>query len=78
MQKAELAQTRLALVAAGVGIFFVLADMQNLSANGVVYRPFAENFLTLKLALAWRQHEASPVVHALLQVLKTGSSMHHV
>lgn len=39
VQEAELAQTRLALAAAGVGITFALADMQNLSAKGVVYRP---------------------------------------
>jgi DNA-binding transcriptional LysR family regulator len=74
IQEAELAQTRLGLVAAGVGISFVLSDMQNLSVKGVVYRPFTENFLTLKLALAWRQNELSPVVHELLKVFKTTSS----
>lgn len=70
VQEAELAQTRLGLVAAGVGISFVLSDMQNLSAKGVVYRPFVESFLKLKLALAWRQSEASPVVHECLKILK--------
>jgi DNA-binding transcriptional LysR family regulator len=70
VQEAEFAQTRLGMVAAGVGITFVLADMQNLSAKGVVYRPFVENFLTLKLALAWRQNESSPVMHEFLKVFK--------
>ncbi|MCU0570614.1 MAG: LysR family transcriptional regulator [Oculatellaceae cyanobacterium Prado106] len=70
VQEAELAQTRLGLVAAGVGLSFVLSDMQNLSAKGVVYRPFSENFLTLKLVLAWRQNESSPVVHELLKVFR--------
>lgn len=72
VQEAELAQTRLGLVAAGAGISFVLSDMQNLSAKGVVYRPFVEDFLRLKLALAWRQSESSPVFYECLKVLKNG------
>ncbi|KAM3095272.1 LysR family transcriptional regulator [Phormidesmis sp. 146-35] len=71
VQEAELAQTRLGLTAAGVGITFVLSDMQNLSAKGVVYRPLIGDFLTLKLAIAWRHNEPSPVVHEFLKALKT-------
>ncbi|MGH8002891.1 MAG: LysR family transcriptional regulator [Brasilonema sp.] len=71
VQEAELAQTRLGLAAAGVGITFVLADMQNLSAKGVVYRPLIGDFPTLKLALARRQTESSSVVHEFLKVLRT-------
>jgi DNA-binding transcriptional LysR family regulator len=71
VQEAELAQTRLGLAAAGVGITFILADVQNLSAKGVVYQPLASNFLTLKLALAWRRTESSPVVHEFIKILKT-------
>jgi DNA-binding transcriptional LysR family regulator len=71
VQSAELAQTRLGLVAAGVGITFVLANLQNLSAKGVVYRPLSEDFLTLKLALAWRQNESSPIVLECIKLLKT-------
>jgi DNA-binding transcriptional LysR family regulator len=70
VQEAELAQTRLGLVAAGVGIAFVLADVQDLSAKGVVYRPLMGNFLTLKLALSWRQTEDLPVVQTCLEELK--------
>jgi DNA-binding transcriptional LysR family regulator len=76
LQEAELAQTRLGLVAAGAGITFVLSDMQNLSVKNVVYRPFAENFLTLQLALAWRQNESSPTVYELLKVLENIGSIH--
>ncbi|MGF1569344.1 MAG: LysR family transcriptional regulator [Nodosilinea sp.] len=71
VQEAELAQTRLGLAAADVGITFVLSDMQSLTAKGVVYRPLTGDFLRLKLALAWRQNESSPVVHEFLKVLKT-------
>jgi DNA-binding transcriptional LysR family regulator len=70
VQEAELAQTRLGLASAGVGITFVLPPLQNLSAKGVVYRPLSGNFLTLKLALAWRQNESSPVVIEFLKALK--------
>ncbi|NJO43615.1 MAG: LysR family transcriptional regulator [Cyanobacteria bacterium CRU_2_1] len=69
VQEAEFAQTRLGLAAAGVGITFVLSDMQSLSAKGVVYRPLIGNFLMLKLALAWRKNESSPVVHEFIKVL---------
>jgi DNA-binding transcriptional LysR family regulator len=71
VQEAELAQTRLGLVAADVGITFVLSNAQSLSAKGVVYRPLMEDSLMLKLALAWRQNESSPVVYEFLKMLKT-------
>lgn len=70
VQEAALAQTRLALAAAGVGIAFVLADVQNLSVKGVVYRPISGNFPKLKLAFAWRQTESSAAVCAFLKLLK--------
>jgi DNA-binding transcriptional LysR family regulator len=69
VQEAELAQTRLGLAAAGVGITFVLSKMQSLSAKGVIYRSISGEFPTLKLALAWRQDESSPVVHEFLKYL---------
>jgi DNA-binding transcriptional LysR family regulator len=71
VQEAEFCQTRLGLAAAGVGITFILADMQNLHAEGVVYRPLIGNFLKLNLALAWRQNEKSPIVREFLKVLKS-------
>lgn len=71
VQEAALAQTRLGLAAAGVGIAFVLADLQNLSAKGVVYRPLSDDFPKLKLAMAWRQNESSPVVHEFIKVIRT-------
>jgi hypothetical protein len=70
VQEAEPAQTRLGL-AAGVGITFILASMQNLSVKGLVYRPLEASFPTLKLALSLRQTESSPVVLEFLKVLKT-------
>lgn len=71
VQEAEPSQTSLGLASAGVGITFVLSAMQNLSARGVVYRPLIGNFLTLKLALAWRGGESSPAVHEFIKVLRS-------
>lgn len=48
----------------------VLSDMQNLNAKGVVYRSLTEDCLTLKLALAWRQNESSPVIQECIKMLK--------
>lgn len=70
VQEAEPSQTSLGLASAGVGITFVLSALQNLTVKGVVYRPLIGNFLTLKLALAWRGSESSPVVHEFIKVLK--------
>ncbi len=70
VQEAEPSQTSLGLVSAGVGITFVLSAMQNLSVKGVVYRPLIGNFLTLKLALAWRGDESSPAVQEFIKVLQ--------
>jgi DNA-binding transcriptional LysR family regulator len=70
VQEAELAQTRLGLAAAGVGITFILSNMQDLNAKGLIYRPLSENFLRLNLALAWRQNESSPVVHEYIKCIK--------
>lgn len=76
VQEAELAQTRLGLAAAGVGITFVLSDMQNLAVKNVVYRPLMGDLLMLKLALAWRQNEPSPVVRECIKMIKTIKLVH--
>jgi DNA-binding transcriptional LysR family regulator len=71
VQESSLIQNSLGLAAAGAGIAFVLENMQNLNVKGVVYRPIIGNFPTLKLAVAYRQKEASPVVHEFIKVLRT-------
>lgn len=74
VQEAEPSQTSLALAAAGMGISFVLTDVQALSVKGVVYRPLMNNFLRLQLALAWRQTESSSVVFEFIELLKKTAS----
>jgi DNA-binding transcriptional LysR family regulator len=62
--------TRLGLVAAGVGIAFILAGLQSLRLKGVVYRALQDDFPKLKLALAWREEESSSMVHEFCQITK--------
>lgn len=70
VQEVGAQHTRLGLVAAGVGITFVPAGLQHLSVKGVIYRPIADQFPTLKLALSWRQTEDSPVIRQFLAVVQ--------
>ncbi len=70
VQEGEMTDTRLGLVAAGVGIAFVIAGLQKLRLKGVVYRALKDDFPKLKLAVAWRKGESSPMVNEFRQITK--------
>ena len=70
VQEGEMTDTRLGLVAAGMGIAFIIAGLQNLRLKGVVYRPLGDDFPKLNLAVAWRKGESSPLVHEFLKITK--------
>ena len=74
VQEGEMTDTRLGLVAAGVGVAFIIAGLQNLRLKGVVYRSLGDDFPKLKLALAWRKGESSPLVHEFLKITKAIAS----
>ncbi|MBW4422624.1 MAG: LysR family transcriptional regulator [Myxacorys californica WJT36-NPBG1] len=65
-QEAVQMQTIIGLVAAGLGIAFVPASLQNFHRSGVIYRPLQEQTPQTGLYLAWRQHDSSPVIRAFL------------
>jgi len=65
-QEAVQMQTIVGLVAAGLGIAFVPACLQNFPRSGVIYRPLQEQTPKTGLYLAWRQHDSSPVIRAFL------------
>ena len=75
VQEGEMTDTLLGLVAAGVGIAFIIAGLQNLRLKGVVYRPLDDNFPKLKLALAWRKGESSPMVQEFLEITRIIAEM---
>lgn len=68
VQEAVQMQTIVGLVAAGMGIAFVPASMQNFHRSGVIYRPLQEQTPQSGLYLAWRQHDSSPVIRAFLSL----------
>ncbi|MEL6385074.1 MAG: LysR substrate-binding domain-containing protein [Cyanobacteria bacterium J06626_18] len=63
-------QTRIGLVAAGMGITFVPESLQKAGLTGVSYAPLMGESLELQLAVAWRRHEMSPVIERFLQVVE--------
>ncbi|MBD2772691.1 LysR family transcriptional regulator [Iningainema tapete] len=68
VQEVAMSQTRIGWVAAGIGISFVFASLQNLINSEVVYRALDGATLTLQLAAAWRVDNSSPVLQEFLKV----------
>jgi DNA-binding transcriptional LysR family regulator len=65
-----LPQTKIGLVAVGVGITLTAASMANLQRPGVVYKSLREPTPELETAVAWRNNMASPVVRGFLDVVR--------
>lgn len=68
-QQATQLQTIISLVAGGVGVALVPASMQNLQRSGVVYRSLQELTPEVEIALAWRQHDHSPVLCKFIEAV---------
>jgi DNA-binding transcriptional LysR family regulator len=60
-------QTVVGLVAAGVGISLVPESVRALVRHGVTYRPLAGDAPAVRLAMAWRTSDDSPVLAAFLE-----------
>jgi DNA-binding transcriptional LysR family regulator len=73
VNKAELPQTVIGLVAAGVGVSLVWESMRNLKRPGVVYVGLAGPTPTLATAVARRHGNRSTVVRAFVDVAKETS-----
>lgn len=63
-------QTRVGLVAAGVGIAFVPESTQQFGLAGVSYCTLIGESPELQLALAWRRENLSPVLREFIQVVQ--------
>jgi DNA-binding transcriptional LysR family regulator len=67
----QLPQTKIGLVAAGIGVTLICASMANLQRPGVVYKPLREQTPELETAVAWRRTDTiSPVVKSFLEVVR--------
>jgi DNA-binding transcriptional LysR family regulator len=60
-------QTVIGLVAAGVGISLVPESVRALARHGVTYRPLDGDAPVVRLAMAWRATDESPVLTAFLE-----------
>jgi DNA-binding transcriptional LysR family regulator len=63
-------QTVVGLVAAGVGISLVPESVHELTRRGVVYRPLDGDAPRVRLAMAWREADSSPVLAAFLETAR--------
>jgi len=63
-------QAAIALVAAGLGISPVPAEIQRFKRKGVVYRPLRPHTLRSEMGLAWRRDDNSALVQQLRGVAR--------
>ena len=63
-------QTALGLVAAAVGVSLVPAAVQRLRRDDVVYRPLQDETATSPIIMAYRMHDNSRQILALLQLMR--------
>ena len=64
-------QSRICLVAAGMGITFIPAGLQTAIVRGLVCKPMKDLSIELELAAAWRSSIIVPVLQEFLTVLKS-------
>jgi DNA-binding transcriptional LysR family regulator len=69
-QEAIQMQTIVGLVSAGMGIALVPQSVSNLKRPGVEYRPLSDKTPLVETGIAWRRDNASPVLHAFLELLR--------
>ncbi|MEM8808594.1 MAG: LysR family transcriptional regulator [Cyanobacteria bacterium P01_G01_bin.38] len=70
VQEAVASQTRIGLVAAGMGITFVPETLKDTVDSTVVYRKLKGVSLSLELAIARRQDNLSPIVQHFLNIVE--------
>jgi DNA-binding transcriptional LysR family regulator len=69
-QEAIQMQTIVGLVSAGMGIALVPQSVSNLKRPGVEYKTLRGKTPLVETGLAWRRDNASPVLHAFLDLLR--------
>jgi DNA-binding transcriptional LysR family regulator len=62
--------TLVSFVAAGLGVSLVPASVCNMTVEGAIYRPLAQDTTQVELAAAWRRDDDRPVLARALDVLR--------
>ncbi|GAB4386780.1 MAG: LysR family transcriptional regulator [Elainellaceae cyanobacterium] len=70
VQEVETSQTRVGLVAAGMGITLVPEHLQTIGDTEVIYRRLSGSAPKLELAIAYRRDNSSPVVQQFLHIVE--------
>jgi DNA-binding transcriptional LysR family regulator len=73
VQEAAEMQTVVGLVAAGVGVSLVPESVRALARAGVTYRPLDGYAPKVRLAMAWRAADDSPVLAAFLEMARAAA-----
>ena len=73
VQEAAEMQTVVGLVAAGVGVSLVPESVRALARAGVTYRPLNGYAPKVRLAMAWRAADGSPVLAAFLEMARAAA-----
>ncbi|MBF2074209.1 MAG: LysR family substrate-binding domain-containing protein [Synechococcales cyanobacterium C42_A2020_086] len=63
-------QTRICLVAAGLGITFIPENLQFLVGSEVVCKALQDCPICLKFAAAWQQNSISPTLREFLKIMR--------
>lgn len=72
-QEAIQMQTIVGLVSAGMGVALVPQSVSNLKRPGVEYKALPDTGVLVETGLAWRHDNASPVLHAFLELVRSKS-----
>lgn len=70
VQEAGVSQTRIGLVALGMGVTFVPPHLQTDADPDIAYRPLHDVSLSLNLAIACRRDHCSPIVQQFFNVVE--------
>ena len=71
VQEVDSHQSRICLVAAGIGITFIPVGLQILVSENLVCKPIKDLPIKLEFAAAWRSLTTLPVLHEFLRLLRT-------
>jgi len=62
--------TLVSFVAAGLGVSLVPASVRNMTVQGAIYRPLADDTTRVELAAAWRRDDDRPMLARALDVIR--------
>ena len=68
-------QTRICLVAAGIGITFIPACLQTLVSQDLVFKPIEDSPIKLEFAAAWRSLDTIPTLQEFQALLHSMSEI---